>query len=177
MSKLVSALCELFSIKRYYSSSYHPQTNSTVERANSNLSKTLAAYVDENQMNWHELIPTVMMAFRSTPATESTGFSPYQLLFGKQMTLPVDIELMPRPCLPSQTKHFFDELLGQLKIANDIARNNMEYVKSKTKERFDKNSKVPDFQINDRVLLRQHATKPGLSQKLSHKWEGPYLIT
>ena len=117
-----------------------------------------------------------MMAFRSTPATESTGFSPYQLLFGKQMK-PVDIELMPKPFLPSQTKHFFDELLGQLKIAKDIARNNMEFVKSQTKEKFDKNCKVPDFQINDKVLLRQNATKPGLSQKLSHKWEGPYLIT
>ena len=33
-SQLVSALCELFSVKRNFTSSYHPQSNSAVERWN-----------------------------------------------------------------------------------------------------------------------------------------------
>lgn len=177
MSKLVSALCELFEIKRYFTSSYHPQTNATVERANSTLAKTLAAYVDENQTNWPNLLPSIMMAFRSTPATESTGFSPYQLVFGKEMILPVDVGLLPKPSLPAQTKQFVDDLLNQLQIARDIAKKNMEFAKEKSKIRFDKKAKTPDFQVNDKVYLRQNAVKPGLSHKLSPKWVGPYTIT
>ena len=37
MSKLVKALCELFEVTKHYTSSYHPQTNATVERVNSKL--------------------------------------------------------------------------------------------------------------------------------------------
>ena len=38
------------------------------------------------------LIPPVMMAYRSS-VHESTGFSPYRLMFGEECTLPMDIGL------------------------------------------------------------------------------------
>lgn len=72
MSKLVTALCEMFRVTRHYTSSYHPQTKATVERVNSTLSQTLRAYIDKDQSNRPSLLPSVMMAFRSTPCTEST---------------------------------------------------------------------------------------------------------
>lgn len=177
MSKLVSALCELFHIKRYHTSSYHPQSNAAVERANSTLAKNLTAYVQDDQMNWSTLLPSIMMASRSTPSTESSGFSPYHLVFGKEMTLPVDVGLLPKPSMPAHAKQFLDSLLGQLKIAKDIAKQNMELAKKKSKERYDKKAEQPDFQVNDKVLLRRNAVKPGLSAKLSRKWVGPYMIT
>ena len=46
MSKLVAALCELFDITRHHTSSYHPQTNSTVERLNSTIAQSLRIYAD-----------------------------------------------------------------------------------------------------------------------------------
>lgn len=177
MSKLVGALCELFHIKHYCTSSYHPQTNATVERANSTLAKALRAYIDENQLNWPALLPSVMMAFRSTPASATTGFSPYQLVFGKEMLLPVDTDLLPKPSLPTKTQDFFNELIDRLKTVKKIAKDNQELVNEKTKQRFDQKAKVPDFQVNDRVLLKNEATKQGLSHKLSPKWQGPYIIT
>jgi len=177
MSRLVAALCELFEIKRIFTSSYHPQTNATVERANSTLAKVLSSYVDQNQMNWASLLPSVMIAFRSTPATESNGFSPFQLVFGKEMVLPVDVGLLPKPSLPNDTKAFFDELLGHLKVCRDIAKTNMEAAQEKSKQRFDKKAKAPDFMVQDKVWLRCNATKQGLSPKLSPKWDGPYEIT
>ena len=94
MSKLVNAICELFEVKRLHTSSYHPQTNATVETANGILAQTLRAYIDKDQMNWPSLLPIIMMAFRSTPCTESTGFSPYQQLFGKEMHFIIVINLI-----------------------------------------------------------------------------------
>jgi hypothetical protein len=40
--------------------------------------------------NWSRILPSVMMAFRISPSTQSTQFSPYFLLFGKEMPLPID---------------------------------------------------------------------------------------
>ena len=92
MSKLVAALCELFDITRHHTSSYHPQTNSTVERLNSTIAQSLRMYADSHS-NWPKLLPGIMMAFRMSPATQSTQFSPFELVFGKQMRLPIESSL------------------------------------------------------------------------------------
>ena len=99
MSKLVKALCEMLEITRHHTSSYHPQTNSTVERVSSTLAQTLRAYINKEQTNWPSLLPSIMMAFRSSPCSESTQFTPFHLLFGREMNLPVDTSLIPKPTL------------------------------------------------------------------------------
>ena len=100
MSKLVSALCELFEIKRFHTSSYHPQTNGTVERANSTLLQAIRSYIAKDQGNWPRLLPSITMAFRSMPNTESTGCSPYEMMFGETMNLPIDTSVIPKQTLP-----------------------------------------------------------------------------
>ena len=44
----------------------------------------LAMFAGENRDDWDDLLPTVMMAYRSS-VHESTGFSPYRLMFGEGM--------------------------------------------------------------------------------------------
>ncbi|MEW8341712.1 MAG: transposase family protein, partial [Candidatus Thiodiazotropha taylori] len=176
MSKLIKALCEMFQVVRHYTSSYHPQTNATVERVNSTLSQTLRAYVNKEQSNWPSLLPSVMMAFRSTPCTESHQFTPYHLLFGKEMNLPIDTALIPRPTLGQNAKQYLDQLLEKLKVSQEIAAKNMEAAKEKTKIRHDLKSKEPSFKCNDLVLLKSVRVNEGLSMKLSDKYLGPYYI-
>ena len=89
MSKVVQSLCNLFKIKRYHTSSFHPQTNSTCERYNSFIAQTLRAYINDAQDNWPELLPGILMAFRLTPA-KGSKFAPHKLLFGRDMSLPFD---------------------------------------------------------------------------------------
>jgi hypothetical protein len=57
------------------------------ERLNSTLAQSLRAYCSKEQENWSRILPSVMMAFRMSP-TQSTQFSPYYMLFGKEMPLP-----------------------------------------------------------------------------------------
>ena len=52
----------------------------------------LVFYVDENQQNWDVLLPFVMMAYRNS-VHASTGFTPYRVLFGQEMVLPIDVML------------------------------------------------------------------------------------
>ena len=94
MSKLVTTLCELFKTKRIYTSAFHPQTNSHCERYNSFIAQSLRAYINKQHDNWPDLLPGIMMAYRLTPAG-STGISPFQLLFGREMPLPFDVDVQP----------------------------------------------------------------------------------
>lgn len=95
MSRLVKAFSEIFSIKRHFTSAYHPQTNSTCERYNSTIAQALHAYCAKSQEKWDFFLPGVLMALPRTPATRSTQHSPFFLLFGQEMVAPIDTELIP----------------------------------------------------------------------------------
>ena len=176
MSKLVKALCEMLEITRHHTSSYHPQTNSTVERVNSTLAQTLRAYINKEQTNWPSLLPSIMMAFRSSPCSESTQFTPFHLLFGREMNLPVDTSLIPKPTLGQNARQYFEELIDKLKISQKIASENLRIAKEKAKLRHDLKAREPPFKINDIVLLEKLKTEQGLSRKLSDKFTDPYYI-
>lgn len=173
MSKLVTALCEMFSITRHHTSSYHPQTNSTVERTNGSLTQILRSYIDEDQKNWVELLPCVLMSLRSKPCTE---FSPYQLMFGKEMELPIDTSLIPKSTLPSSTQEHLTQVIDRLKVVTKVAKSNQEKQQAKSKARHDLKATAPNFVVGDTVYICQEKIETGKSKKFTPKWVGPYEI-
>ena len=56
----------------------------------------LSKVVGENQKDWDEKLPGVMMAYNSA-VHESTGFTPYFLEHGREMRLLVDLVATPIP--------------------------------------------------------------------------------
>ena len=114
--KLVSALCEMFDITRHHTNASHPKTNSTCERLNSTLAQTLRAYTVKDQQNWPSFLPAALMVFRMSPAT-GTGLSPFKIVFGKEMNLPIDTSLIPKTSLGLDAQQYFEQLLQNLKIA------------------------------------------------------------
>ena len=140
------------------------------------LVQTLRAYVDKDQMNWPSLLPSIMMAFRSTPCTESTGFSPYLLLFGKEMHLPIDTSLVPNPTLSQNVQQYFENLIEKLKIVKEIAKSYLENGQDKAKCTKDIRAEPPTFQFGDLVMMKLGKVAVGLSSKLESKWVGPFRI-
>jgi len=66
------------------SSNYYPQVNGLVESTN----KT----IDKNQMNWHLKLTDALWESRTTPK-DSTGMSPYTLVYGKELKIPISLTL------------------------------------------------------------------------------------
>ena len=62
---------------------YHPTSDGLVERFDKTLLMMLAMFAGENRVDWDDLLPAVMMAYCSS-VHESTGFSPYRLMFGEE---------------------------------------------------------------------------------------------
>ena len=177
MSKLTTAMCELFQITRHYVSAYHPATNSVVERANSIILQGFRMYCKDQQDDWPEILPSVMMAHRMTPCTQASQVSPFFLLFGREMHIPIDTALLPKDNLSQNHKVHLNNVLKQLETTRKIATENIKAAQVRYKHQFDKRSQEPKFQPAERVWLYCTKVAVGKAPKLHRKWVGPYYIT
>ena len=91
-NRIMQELCLLGGAHKTRTTPYHPESDGMVERFNRTLLMMLAMFAGKNRDDWEDLLPAVMMAYRSS-VHESTGFSPYRLMFGEECTLPMDIGL------------------------------------------------------------------------------------
>lgn len=69
-------------MKHLKTSVYHPKTEGLVERFNQTLKRMLRQVVDEGR-NWNLLLPHILFTVRETTPHVSTGFTPFELLFGR----------------------------------------------------------------------------------------------
>ncbi|KAJ8376080.1 hypothetical protein SKAU_G00066600 [Synaphobranchus kaupii] len=83
MSRIMRDLCQLMKVTQLRTSVYHPQTDGLVERFNQTLKKMLKKTMEADGRNWDQLLPFVLFAIREVPQA-STGFSPFELLYGRR---------------------------------------------------------------------------------------------
>ena len=143
---------------------------------NSIILQSLRAYCDGNYDKWPELLPSIMMAYRMTPATQSTGYSPYYLMFGREMRMPVDAMLIPKDTMARDHKDHLNHVIESLRIARQIATENIQRHQQKYKHQHDKKAEIPKFRILDKVLMFVPKVPVGAPPKLHCKWQGPYYI-
>ena len=103
-AKLFTILTELLPLDKTPTTAFHPQSNAVIGRTNRTLMNMLATTTEKNQRNWSELLPYVMLAYR-TSVHESTDYTPYFLLFGHEATLTIDLQFPP----PTQ-RRYLDKL-------------------------------------------------------------------
>ena len=65
-NKVMQELCLLCGAHKTRTTPYHPESDGLVERFNRTLLMMLAMFVDENKDDWDDLLPAVMMAYRSS---------------------------------------------------------------------------------------------------------------
>ncbi len=176
VSKLVSAICEIFQVTRHLTSHYHPMSNATCERTNSTILQSLRTYCDTDHSNWPSLIPGIMMAFRMSPCINSTGFSPFHMLFGREMHIPFDTAVLPNDNLGAHATEHVSQVMSNLKLAKEVATSNLKLVQEKMKERYDRGATEPPYDEGDLVWLTNPVITKGRSHKLDPKYTGPYIV-
>ena len=87
----VDILVQEYGIQHHRSYAYRPQTNGVVEAVNKNIKRILRKMV-ETSRDWSEKLPFALWAFRTSFRT-SVGATPYFLVYGKEVVLPVEIEM------------------------------------------------------------------------------------
>ena len=87
----VDTLLQRYGIQHHRSSTYRPQTNGAAEAANKNIKRILRKIIKTSR-DWSEKLPFPLWAYRTSFRT-STGATPYSLVYGMEVVLPVEIEM------------------------------------------------------------------------------------
>ena len=87
----VDTLLQKYGIRHHRSFAYRPQTNAAAEAANKNIKKILKKMV-ETSRDWSTKLHFALWASRTSFRT-STGATPYSLMYGMEVILPVETEM------------------------------------------------------------------------------------
>ena len=173
MSECMQEVSRLLSIKGLTSTPYHPICNGLVERWNGTLKSMLKRLCQDQPKQWHRLINPVLFAYREVPQ-ESTGFSPFQLLYGRSVRGPGTIlkELWTKEVNIPEVKSSYEygtELRERLEDSLKLAQEELEKSQKQYKRHYDRKAKPRRLEVGDRVLI----LLPTDSNKLLMQWTGP----
>ena len=87
----VDTLLQKYNIRHHRSSAYRPQTNEVVEAINKNIKRILRKMVEISR-DWLEKLHFALWAYHTSFRT-SIGATPYSLVYGIEVVLPVEIEM------------------------------------------------------------------------------------
>ena len=90
VSECMKEVTRLLSIKQLTTTPYHPMCNGLTEKFNGTMKSMLKRLCSEQPRQWHRYINPLLFAYREVPQ-ESTGFSPFELLYGRAVRGPMFI--------------------------------------------------------------------------------------
>ena len=191
-AEIMQKIYELLDVYQLKTSAYHPECNGLTERFNRTLKTMLSGFVDENQNNWDKLLGKLVFAY-NVSIHSATGYTPYELMFGRKPKLPIDL-VTSHPNQPTdqpnsgdvfvnlqhpeqskvdlylqQLKEHLAEAFAQVKLNRDLRL-------EKTQWLYNRNIRPETYNEGELVLKNVVTIKQGLSKKLAHKWEGPFII-
>ncbi|UYV73203.1 K02A2.6-like [Cordylochernes scorpioides] len=174
-SNIFQELCRRLGIEKTRTTPLHPQSDGMVERFNRTLTQHLTMFVDQNQRDWDQHLPMLLMAYRSAEH-ESTGYSPARMLFGHELRMPCDV-LLGRPEETFEnTNEYISHLEERMLSIHQWAREKLHFSSEKMKDRYNVKTSHKTFKEGEMVWLHNPQRKKGLSPKLQYQWEGPYKI-
>jgi len=180
LSKVTKEACRLLKIRQSHTSAWHPQTNGLTEHFNGTLVAMLRQYVSERQNDWDVYLPYVLFAYR-TSIHESTGFTPFELLYGRAPRTPLDWQVERPDYSQYRTVEDYRAVLSKgLELAHAKARHMLEQAQHKQQQRIeDQGRKVVVYKAGDKVWVkmeRKSNKRKRQSAKLMSKCEGPYKV-
>ena len=167
-STLFQEYCENKGIRHVLNSPRHPQANGVCERTMRTLIPTLRSRLEDDELhNWTKIVPDVERALNLAKNT-TTGFSPFEALFGYQPTF--DQSIIDRLADTDEEHPEHQTIWTQMKL--NIAR-----AEGKYKARYDATKRTPAvYEVGDVVLIRRNPVATGESTKLQPKFKGPFTI-
>jgi transposase InsO family protein len=112
IAKVLKHLCQRLGVKKIETSGYMPQANAKVERYHKVLGAALTIYATD-KTKWIDHIHAVVFAY-NTSVHATTKFSPYQLIYGRDPRLPLDL------LLEDSTTPYLDETQFGLQISETL---------------------------------------------------------
>ncbi len=174
MSRLMADLCRLLRVKQLRTTVYHPQTDGLVERFNQTLKQMLRRVVAEDKRDWDLMIPYVLFGIREVPQA-STGFTPFELLFGRQPRGLLDVAKEAWEQQPAAHRSVIEhvkQMRERIDRVMPLVREHLSKVQQAQQRHYNRPAQPQEFQVGDRVMV----LVPNAACKFLATWQGPYTV-
>ena len=108
----------------------------------------------EDGRDWDRLLPYLLFAYREVHQA-STGFSPFELLYGRNVRGPLDIlkeSWEANKKSPESVASYVLMIQERLAKLRDIVHENLENAQATQKEWYDRHARHREFQVGDEVV-------------------------
>ena len=160
-------------IKQLKSSIYHPESQGALERHHQTLKTMIRTYCVDDPGDWDRGIPFLLFAARDA-VNESTGFSPFELVFGHEVRGP--LKLVKEKFLGQEAEvnilDYVSQFKARLRAACGIAREHLKGAQEKMKATYDQHVQERSFKVGDVVLV----LLPIRGDPLHARFSGPYVV-
>ena len=120
-SKLIEELCHLTGTLKSRTTPYHPMGSGLAERFNSTIVIMLGTLEPHQKVDWKSHVGAMVHAYNCTKH-DTTGYSPYFLMFGRHPRIAVDVALGRHE--PECGSYYVKKLKEQLRKAYEMAETN-----------------------------------------------------
>lgn len=162
LNQVFHELAKIFKIQHITSSGYRPQTQGSLERSHIVLTEYLKQAMKDFE-DWDKLIPFAMFSY-NTSTHESTNFTPYEMVFGRQARAPSSFPT--EEGLETYTDYVV-ELVNRLNEIQNLGAKNLIKAKLREKQYYDRDINSVSFQPGDLILV--------LREPKRHKFESQYV--
>lgn len=177
-SKEFQKLCDNYRTKLSYTALYYPRAD-PCERVNKTVKTMISMYVKDNQRKWDDHLPAITCAIR-TAKSETTGYSPYYVNFGREYVQTGD---QYEYQLPNNDDINLDSMIQKRQLGFQKLYEN---VKQKLCVAQERNRKVYNlrrrpvhYQTGDKVWRKNKVHSDAVNfvnAKLCPKFVGPFVI-
>ncbi|CAG2249684.1 Retrovirus-related Pol polyprotein from transposon 17.6 [Mytilus edulis] len=173
-SDLFKYVCQLLEIEKTRTAPYRPNSDGLVERMNRTLKQMLSIFVNENRNDWDDHLPFLLMAYRAT-IHDSTGYSPFFMMFGRDMMCPIDVVTgnSPDEINANCPVQYVEWLKCTLENTYSFATKYLSRAASRQKKNYDRGVK-PRRLVEGDFVWRWYP--PFANVKFGLGWTGPYKI-
>ena len=170
ISQLLSEEYKLLQVCSIRTSPYHPQTDGLVERFNQTLKSMIQKTVTGKGKDWNKLLPYLLFAYREVPQ-DSTGFSPFELLYGRNVHGPLDA-LLAGSAGDKNILSYIMLMRERLDTMTELVQTSLGKARQMQKRWYDRTARTRQFAPGDDVLV----LLPTSSHRLLAQWQGPYPV-
>ncbi len=171
--QVMKQICQMLNIKQRFHVPYRPQSSGMVECANRTIKESISKQVAQHKNQWIDALPTVLTILRATPS-KATGISPFELMTGRVVKLPIDPEIAPAdlgPLVVATQQSVLKQLRERLEVLHARAALKQQQSDLTNDTQFNPTSEVK-FSEGDMVMVRVFVKQGAFTPR----WHGPYEV-
>ena len=176
-SALFKEVSSILGMEKTRTTPLRPQSNGMVERFNRTLKNMLMKFVDENVSDWDHHLPLLMMAYRSA-VHKTTGCSPSEMMFGREVRLPVDLLFSPSDIDKGseEVSNYAKTLQEKIKWVHQYAREHLNIKSERQRQQYNQRLNQRTYDRGNAVWFKNPKRKNKIPPCLQRPWEGPYIV-